>query len=95
MTEKETRIIRQYIKKHHIKECKHGMLLAEPELDMTCPFLDTSKRAEKCTIYSVRPAICKYFICSEPKGESYKELLQGIRKPVYVRETFYGSEVSE
>lgn len=95
MTEKEIRIIRQYIKKHHIKECKHGMLLAEPELDMTCPFLDKSKSVEKCTIYSVRPAICKYFICSEPKGERYKELLQGIRKPVYVRETFYGSEVSE
>lgn len=95
MTEKEIRIIRQYIKKHHIKECKHNMLLAKPALDMTCPFLDTSKRAEKCTIYSVRPAICKYFICSEPKGERYKELLQGIRKPVYVRETFYGSEVSE
>lgn len=91
MTDKEIRIIRQYIKRHHIKECKHGMLLAKPALDMTCPFLDTSKSTEKCTIYSVRPAICKCFICSEPHGTlKHKELLQGIRKPVDVRQTFYG-----
>lgn len=94
MTDKEITVIRNYIKKHHIKECNHSIPLAKPAIDMTCPFLDTSKRTEKCTIYSVRPVICKCFLCSEPNGMlKHKKLLRGIRKPVYVRETFYGSEV--
>lgn len=96
MTDKEITVIRNYIKKRHIKERNHSIPLAKPALDMTCPFLDTSKRAEKCTIYSVRPAICKCFICSEPNGAlRHKELLNGIRKPVDVRATFYGSEISK
>lgn len=93
MTDKEIIVIRAYIKKHHIKECNHSIPLANSALDMTCPFLDTSKRTEKCTIYSVRPAICRCFLCSEPNGAlQHKELLQGIRKPVHVRETFYGTD---
>lgn len=93
MTDKEITVIRNYIKKHHIKECNHSIPLAEPALDMTCPFLDTSKRAEKCTIYSVRPAICKCFLCSEPHGAlKHKELLRRARKPVHVREEFFGEK---
>lgn len=93
MTDKEITVIRNYIKKHHIKECNHSIPLAKPALDMTCPFLDTSNRTEKCTIYSVRPAICKCFLCSEPKGAlKHKELLQEIRKPVNVREEFFSEK---
>lgn len=95
MTDKEISVIRNYIKKHHIKECNHSIPLAKPAIDMTCPFLDASKSTGKCTIYSARPAICRCFLCSEPKGAlKHKELLQEVRKPVYVRETFYGNEVS-
>ena len=63
MTEDEISVIRRYIKKHHIKERKHILPLAEPTIDMTCPFLDDSKSCEKCTIYEVRPRICRDFIC--------------------------------
>lgn len=93
MTEKEIEIIRKYIKKHHIKECKHGIPLVQPILDMTCPFLDTNKKTEKCKIYSVRPVICRCFICAEPHGAlKHKELWKGVRKPMDVRETFYGKD---
>lgn len=44
MTDKEIEIIFQYIKKYNIKECKHGIPLANPILDMTCPFLNAGKR---------------------------------------------------
>ena len=91
MTEKEIEAIKRYIKKHRIKECKHTIPLANPVLDMTCPFLNTGKKTEKCTIYSVRPAICRCFICSEPNvALKHKELWHGVRNPVNVREAFYG-----
>ena len=91
MTDKEIKVIKQYIKKYNIKERKHTIPLSNPVLDMTCPFLDTDKKTEKCTIYSVRPAICRCFICSEPNGAlKHKELWSGVRKPANVRETFYG-----
>ena len=91
MTDKEIEVIRRCIKKNHIKECKHTIPLANPVIDMTCPFLNTDKKTENCTIYSVRPAICRCFICSVPNGAlKNKELWSGVRKPVNVRETFYG-----
>lgn len=90
MTDKEIEIIRRYIKKNHIKEFKHGIPLANPVLDMACPFLNTDKKTEKCAIYEVRPAICRCFICSEPNGAlKHKELYEGIRKPVDVRREFF------
>jgi len=47
----------------------------------------------KCTIYSVRLAICRCFICSEPNRTlKHKELWNGVRKPVNVREIFYGKD---
>lgn len=93
MTDKEISVIKQYIKKHNIKECKHGIPLANPILDMTCPFLNTDKKTEKCTIYSVRPAICRCFICSEPHGAlKHNELYEGIRKPIDVRREFFSEK---
>lgn len=94
MTDKEIETIRRYIKRHGIKEQKHFIPLANPAFDLTCPFLDTSKEKEKCTIYQVKPLICSAFICSEPNGASnHKELFEGVRKPVDVREKFFGKRV--
>ena len=91
MTDEEIKTIRRYIKRHGIKEQKHFIPLAAPVMDLTCPFLDTTKKSEKCIIYEVRPLVCSAFICSEPKGAlKNKELYEGVRKPVDVRETFFG-----
>lgn len=92
MTEKEIEAIKRYIKKHHIKECKHTIPLANPVLDMTCPFLNTGKKTEKCKIYSVRPNICRKFSC-DPEQRPELDIEYAVRaRVVNVRETFYGKD---
>lgn len=90
MTDKEIKTIKQYIKRHGIKQQIHCIPLAQPAFDLTCPFLNSGKKTEKCTIYEVRPAICRYFICSEPNGAvKHRELWEGERRVVDVREEFF------
>lgn len=90
MTDKEIRIIKKYIKRNGIKECKHILPLATPTIDMTCPFLDDNRYCEKCMIYEVRPRICRNFIC-DPKQRLKLDLKWGLKcKTVNVREEFFG-----
>ena len=90
MSEKEIREIRRFIKKNGITECKHLLPTANPCIDMTCPFLDTDKKSEKCRIHPVRPAICRQFICdSEKKAKHNRELLKQTRRIVDVRREFF------
>lgn len=90
MTDTEIETIRKYIQKHNIKEHKHVLPLAEPTIDMTCPFLNDSKQNEKCDIYEVRPRVCREFICcpSDRKPLDMKYALKC--KPINVRSEFYG-----
>ena len=94
LSEKEISRIKRYIKKHNIKEQKHiapAVLVEQPKLDLTCPFLNESKKTEKCAIYQVRPAICRYFVCNDPQGaRNHPELYEEERVPVSMRETFFG-----
>lgn len=90
MSQKEVDVIRRYIKKHKIKECKHLLPVAKPALDMTCPFLDTDKKSEKCRIYPVRPEICKQFICdNEQRAKHNRKLIGQSRTVVDVRKEFF------
>ena len=90
MSEKEIREIRRFIKKNGITECKHLLPTENPCMDMTCPFLDTDKKSEKCRIYPVRPAICRQFICdSEKRAKHNRELLKQTRRIVDVRREFF------
>ena len=90
MTEKEIESIKKYIKQHKIKEHKHLVPLANVTLDLTCPFLDDGKSCEKCTIYEVRPRICRDFIC-DPKQRPKVDLEWGLKcKPINVRKEFFG-----
>lgn len=66
MSEKELKIIKRYVKKHHIKPQKHLMPTVEPTLDFTCPLRNDAER--KCMCYEVRPQICRSFLCSNPKN---------------------------
>ena len=89
MTEEEIATIRKYIKVHHIREYRHNYPIAITT-DATCPFLDDDKRCEKCTIYEVRPKICRDFICcpSKRKPIDIKHTLKC--RAVDVRKEFYG-----
>lgn len=85
LTDGEIKDIKAYIKEHDIKEQAHGLrVLSGPYRDMICPFLDDSKEL-KCTIYPVRPSVCKLFLCS--RGTP-KQLSKAGRKPIDVRATF-------
>lgn len=87
----EIKTIKEYISKNNIKECRHIPLVCkEPILDLTCPFRDNVNK--RCTIYPVRPAICRSFICSKPKPNILKEKeLFHRQKNVYsMRHEFFG-----
>lgn len=91
MTDKEVETIRKYIKRHSIKPKNHTTApLAQPTLDMVCPFLDTKKNKEKCKIYEVRPRVCRDFVCSPEKRPTPPKEYAGKVKTVFVRETFFG-----
>lgn len=88
LSEREIKEINRYIHTHGIKEQRHRMPFANPILyDLTCPFLDIGKKL-KCTIYEVRPEICKAFVCNRKDFD--KDLIDEARIPVDVRETFFG-----
>lgn len=90
MSRKEVDTIRRYIRKNHIKECKHLLPTANRTYDMTCPFLDTDKSCEKCRIYPVRPEICKQFICdNEQRAKHNRALLGQTRQIIDVRSEFF------
>ena len=92
MTQEEIDTIKSYIKQHKIKECKRLFPTAKETIDLTCPFLDMAKKAEKCRIYEVRPRICRDFIC-DPKQRKIPDVDFAERCfPVFVRETFFGKE---
>ena len=92
MSKKEIRIIHEYIRKHNIRESKHILPVVNHPYDMTCPFRDNGKKI--CTIYPVRPEICRQFICdSEKRAKHNRELLKQTREIVMVREEFFGGEI--
>lgn len=89
MSQREIDTIKKYIKRHNIKKQMHGVnVLAVPSLDFMCPFLDDTKQDRKCTIYEVRPLVCKKFICN-CKLRPDKEIVNAKLEPVDVLETFF------
>ena len=91
MSKKEIRTIHEYIRKNNIRESKHILPMAKQPYDMICPFRDNGNKI--CTIYPVRPEICRQFICdSEKRARHNRELLRQTREIVMVREEFFGGE---
>lgn len=89
MSRKEIDTIKKYIKKNEITERKHLLPVAGKNYDMICPFRDNTKKI--CTIYPVRPEICKQFICDNEKRVKHnRKLLRQTRTITLVRETFFG-----
>ena len=75
VTQHEINTIKQYIKNHNIGKAPHGLaILKNPTFDLCCPFLDMTKKKNKCSIYPVRPQICREFICNETARQCSKNL---------------------
>lgn len=93
MTEKEIATIQKYVKKHNIKEQRHVFPVNQPTMDFTCPFLNDSKKCDKCEIYEVRPRICRDFICSWKKDGHLMEPEYSMKaKCVDMRMTFFNAK---
>lgn len=84
--------IKKYIKSHGIKPCNHFLPTVDPLPDMTCPFRDNNKKI--CTIYKIRPVICREFKCDKAKKgfKPCKEILDGEFKVVNMRKLFSGKD---
>lgn len=95
MTKKEISGIKNYVKVHKIKAQLHTAGLKEPAFDMTCPFLDITKDKEKCTIYKVRPKICRDFSCCKDKRKHLNKTFVNNAIPIDVRETFFGGRIDD
>lgn len=61
ITDYEFQQIKQYIKDNNIKLIHHSK---EGDIDLLCPFLDTSKKNKKCNIYNIRPRVCRLYQCN-------------------------------
>lgn len=93
VSQKEIKEIKRYIKKNHIQEQRHNYPVKNLRFELTCPFLNDSKRNNKCEIYPVRPEICRSFICNDIYGmKRSKKLFHKKYSPVDMRETFFGDD---
>ena len=72
--------LKAYAKEHGIKQTGKG---AE------CPFLDKRKLDKKCSVYEVRPLICRDYQCGKSVERANLALLWERRLPVDMRRTFF------
>lgn len=88
LSDAEVRRIKSYVKNHNIKEQRHTILV---ETDLTCPFRDDVN--QKCLIYSIRPAICRSFVCNKKPDENtmVRDNLHKINRVVCMRNEFFGN----
>lgn len=91
ITDKEIAKIKEYMKTHNIKAHSHGNFLSMNVLDLTCPFMDSSKEL-KCTIYPVRPQICKMFSCHKENRKGIPIQYALSAHAVSMRHTFFGND---
>lgn len=84
ITDAEEEQIIRYMRKHNIKPHAKAAIFSVPSFDITCPFLDITKKKDRCMIYNVRPTICRSFICNKPERVKQKSFLNKVRymKPV-------------
>lgn len=91
ITKKEIIEIKKYIKEHDVKEQNHmTFVFSTQSIDMVCPFCDINKEL-KCTIYPVRPSICKIFLCANTARRNI-HLSDAGRRDRNMREVFFERE---
>ena len=94
LDKKEIKQIKKYIEKNNIKPINHvPAMMSKEYLDGICPFRDNIN--ETCTIYPVRPVICRTYKCDLPVSDIQKNTeklrhKKGKMFPYDVRATFFG-----
>lgn len=78
LTKGEVETIRQYVQKHNIPEQRH---FNGKDLYLTCPFRDSKNK--RCSVYPVRPWICRKFRCNQSKKEIEDNKIKAHRRAFY------------
>jgi Fe-S-cluster containining protein len=90
MNKKEIDRVKKYVKSNNINEIKNVTPLAKAPLDMTCPFRDSTNNV--CTIYEVRPKVCRSFICNKPEeAKRNREKFANTMRIIDLRKEFFNS----
>lgn len=86
MSKAEIQAIKKYKRKHHIRDSSYR---AGADFNFVYPFRDNENKV--CTVYEIRPAICRDFKCDKPQNDIKvsRELFYQQKRTVYVRETFF------
>ena len=90
LSEAEVKRIRNYMKSHKLNEHRANVLMVDA-IDLTCPFRDSINK--KCDIYSIRPEICRAFICrkSLQDAKNDRDLISEKRDIYSMRQVFFGN----
>lgn len=88
VTDKEIAEIKKYVKIHKIKAHSHGNFLSGNFMDLTCPFMDSSKEL-KCEIYPVRPKVCRMFSCHKENRKKISVEYAVSAHLISMRNTFF------
>lgn len=64
----EVERIQAYIKDHNIEPVHHGTP-GEPNVDLMCPFYNHKGIIGNCSIYDIRPIICRVYQCNLSQDE--------------------------
>lgn len=74
-------IIKAYIKQHNIRPVHHGEPMEDTaSIDLVCPFLNDKGVVMSCTIYPVRPVICRIYKCDQTDEETAEKLDEEFKK---------------
>ena len=91
LTNADINRIKNYVKKNNIKPINHSNnFLVRPSYDAVCPFRDEENSI--CTIYSVRPAICRFFTCHDyyqNYAANHKKINKNTSKKLSCRKVFF------
>ena len=71
MTPAEVERVKEYAKKHGLKEHHQAPFFDLNAIDLSCPF--RNQQTKKCEIYAVRPYICRSFICSKTIEDAHRD----------------------
>ena len=63
LSDKEIKIIKEYMQEHNIIVINRNSALLKEDVNI-CPFLQKNGDLAYCSIYEVRPSICRSFSCN-------------------------------
>ena len=71
VTPAEIRRIREYVRKHDIKEHRQAPFFDPNATDLSCPF--RNQQTKKCEVYPARPYICRTFTCAKTREDAIRD----------------------